>query len=115
MVKENVNVHFLGFGITTMLMYKAVFKLFMKSAYSQGGIPAHLLPGTRPAEIALFMIYGAPSIVAALMTINTVSAGGSKIKITINIAGNNELEGAGTSSGSSSSSSLFLFLNKLPN
>jgi hypothetical protein len=54
-------------------MYRAVFKLFMKSAYSQGRIPVHLLPGSRPAEIALFMIYGTPTVVAALMTINTVT------------------------------------------
>ena len=112
MIKENVNVSVLGTGITSMILYRSVVKIYINSL-SKAGIPDSMLSGasTRHREIALFMLMGAPEIAGSLMVINPVTAGGTKVPL--NIAGNNELEGTGTSS-TSSSSSLFLFLNKLP-
>jgi hypothetical protein len=111
MIKEHVDIKIIGASITSMLMYKAVMKLFMKSAYGSGSLPVIPLSGqsTRAREIALFWILGAPAIVGALMGINTFTAGGTKVNL--NVAGNTELEG---SSSVSSSSSFFLFLNKMP-
>ena len=111
MIKEHVDIQTIGSCITSMIMYKAVMKLYMKSAY-ESCRPVVPLSGacTRPREIALFMLMGAPAIVVALMTINAFTAGGTKINL--NVAENTELEGS--SSGSISSFSFFLFLNKLP-
>lgn len=58
------------------------------------------------------MIIGAPFIAGALLTINKVTSGGTKV--IVNIAESNNLERTGSSSASSSSS-LFLILNKHPN
>jgi hypothetical protein len=114
MIKDKVDVQFVGLGISSMIMYRAIVKLFMKTAYSQG-IPNHLLPGpsTRTREIALFRLFGAPAADGAFTIINSVTAGGSKV--ILNIAGNNELEGTGSTISNTSNSSLFLFINKLPN
>ena len=112
MVIENVNAKICGYSLSSVLMYRAVMKLFMKSAY---GNPAVILPGpsTRTKEIALFMILGAPFIVGSLMTINAATSGKFGTKLVTNLAENNELE-VPENSKVNSSSSLFLFYNKLP-
>jgi len=112
MIKENVNIGLLGYSISSMIMYKSIVNLYMKNAYSST-LPDVLrtTPSTRSKEVALFMIMGAPVIAGAMLVINKVTSGGTKV--IINIADRNNLEGTGTSSASSSSS-LFLFFNKLP-
>ena len=112
MIKENLGISVIGYSISSMIMYKAVMKLYMKSAYSN--LPVEVIrstPSTRSREVALFMIMGAPFIVGTLMVIISVTSGGKKV--IVNIAESNNLEGTLTDSASSSSS-LFLFLNKLP-
>ena len=112
MIKDNVNVVLVGSSITSMIMYRSIVKLYMKSAFNNK-LPDALIsaPSTRSKEIALFMIMGAPFIAGALITINKLTAGGTKVLV--NITESNNLEGTGSNSASSSSS-LFLFLNKLP-
>jgi len=111
MIKENVDISLLGSGITSMILYKSIVKLYMKSTYNSSlSDVIRSAPSTRAKEIALFMVMGAPLIAGALITINKVSFGGTKVAI--NIAESNNLEGPGSSSASSSS--LFLILNKLP-
>ena len=113
LIKESVNVSLLGYSITSMIMYKAVVNLYMKSAYSskfpdlfRGG------PSTKSREIALFMIMGAPIVVGTLMGINKLTSGGAKV--ILNIGEKIDLEVPNSASSSSSSLSFFLFLNKLP-
>ena len=110
MIKENVNISYLGSGITSMIMYKTVMNIYMKNTYNNPSVVKYLggSPSTRASEIAFFMIVGAPLVVRALMGINWATAGKTKVNLKI---GNNELEGT---SSVNSSSSLFLFLNKLP-
>jgi hypothetical protein len=112
MIKENVNIEYIGTSVTSMIMYKAVVKMFMQSAYAPIPLPESLLlgPSTRPREIALFMLMGAPAIVGALMGINYATGAGSKL--IVSVAENTGLEGA---SSGSSSSSFFLFFNKVFN
>jgi hypothetical protein len=113
LIKENVSVKVTGSFLTSMILYKTIVNLYLKSAYSGSLINTITSgPSTSAKEVALFMIIGAPFITGALLTINKVTSGGTKV--IVNIAESNNLEGTGTSS-SSSSSSLFLFLNKLPN
>ena len=112
MIKDNVDIGVVITGVSTMILYKAVLKLYMKSAYSSS-ISEVIRSGasTRSKEIALFMIMGAPPIVGGLLTKNKLTSGSTKV--IVNIAESNNLEGTITNSASSSSS-LFLFLNKLP-
>ena len=111
MIKENVDVSLMGYSITSMVLYKAVVNLFIKSAYSS--VPDLLRggPSTRSREIGLFLIMGAPVVVATLMGINKLTSGGAKV--ILNIGEKIELE-PNSASSSSSSLSFFLFLNKLP-
>jgi len=111
MIKEHVNINYVGASITSMILYRAVMKIFMKSAYGSNSIPDLALraPSTRPREIALFMLMGAPAIVGALMGINYATGGGSKL--IVNVVDNTGLE---VKSSGSSSSSFFIFFNKLP-
>jgi hypothetical protein len=111
MIKEHVDIKLISYSVTSLIRYKTVMKIFMKSAYSQGSIPAIPLTGpcTRPQEIILFMLLGAPAIFGTLMGIIYFTWGGSKV--IENIVENTDLDGANSSS---SSSSFFLFLNKLP-
>jgi len=110
MVKENVDLSLVGSSVTSLIMYKAVMKIFLNSTYGPASLPSLSGGSTRSREIALFMIMGTPAVVGALLTINKVTSGGTKV--IVNIAEGNNLEGTGTSSASSSS--LFLFINKLP-
>ena len=113
MMKENINVHVTGTFITSMILYRSIVNLYMKSEYSSS-LTGALITGSssRGKEVALFLIMGAPFIAGALLGINNSTSGGTTV--TVNIAESKNLEGTGASSGSSSSS-LFLFLNKLPN
>jgi len=103
LIKDPVVIHEVGAGVSTMLMYKAVMKIYMKSAYP-AGLPQLVLSGTstRSAEIALFMLMGAPAILGALYTMNQVSSGGSKV--ILSLAGNTELEGISSGININSSS-----------
>jgi hypothetical protein len=72
MIKENVNISYLGSGITSMIMYKTVMNIYMKNTYNNPSVVKYLggSPSTRASEIAFFMIVGAPLVVRALMGIN---------------------------------------------
>jgi len=112
MIRENVDVSVAGSLVSSMIIYKTIVNLYMKSAFNSSSILESIkgANSTRSKEVALFMIIGAPLIVGSIMSINAVTSGGAK-KVIVNIVGNNELE---VTSSVSSSSSLFLFLNKLP-
>ena len=112
MIKENVNVQVTGSFLTSLILYRTIVNLYMKSAYREAPLLHLPGPSTRSKEIALFMIMGAPIITGALIGIKVLIAGGTKV--IVSIAESNNLEGTGTSS-TSSSSSFFLILNKLPN
>ena len=117
LINEHININYLGATVTSMIMYRAVMKMFMKAAYPKiplTGLPYGTSPNlssrcTRSWEIAAFMLLAAPGITCALMGINHFTGEGSKI--IINIGENTGLE---ESSSGISKSSFFLFLNKLP-
>ena len=111
MIRENVSINQVGIGITSMLIYKSIVKLYLKSTYGIKYIEK--IPGqsTRSREIALFMIMGAPMITAAIMGINYATK--KDTKVIVNIIENNNTD-VPTNSTSISQNSLFLFLNKLP-
>ena len=118
LIRDNVNINVVGNYIGAMFMYNAVVKLYMKSAYNQN-LPDLLknAPSTRVREVALFMLFAGPAIVGSLMTINKVTAGGTKIILKIaentEVLTEAEVSGSGTST-IISNSFLFLILNKLP-
>ena len=114
MIRENVDVSVAGSLVSSMIIYKTIVNLYMKSAFNSSSILESIkgANSTRSKEVALFMIIGAPLIVGSIMSINAVTSGGAK-KVIVNIVGNNELE-VTSSVSSSSSLFLFLFLNKLP-
>jgi hypothetical protein len=109
MIKEHVNVILVGSCVTSMIMYKTVVILWMKSAYSQQASILDPIRGSlRAREIAFFMMVGAPLIVGNLMVINKVTSAGTKVNLSL--AAKNDLVVPNTAS-SSCSVSFFLFLN----
>jgi len=108
MIREHVDVKVAGSFLTSMILYKTIVNLYVKSAYSKSLTEVlKSAPSTRGKEIALFMIVGAPFIAGLMLTTNKIIGP----KVIINLVSNNELEG---SSSVSSSFSLFLLFNKLP-
>lgn len=103
-IRENVDVTVVGTYLTSMIIYKTIVNLYVKSAYSTTFTDIILsAPSTRSKEIALFLLIGAPFVVGCMWSGNKIVGG----KLIVNVVSNNELEGT-------SSSSFFLFLNKLP-
>jgi len=118
MIRENVDVTVVGGLLSTMIMYKTIVNLYLKSAYNKN-LPDVLrkVPSTRAKEIALFMLVGAPFVAGWMWTEKKIIGG----KVVVNLLANNELEGTGSvrkfeieGTSSISKSSFFLFLNKLP-
>jgi len=106
MIKENVDLSLVGSLITSMILYRSIVKLDLKSTYSSCSLSdlsavLRATPSTRSKEIAFISDNGAPFITGAVFTINKVTSGGTKV--IVNIAEGNNLEGTGTSSASSSS------------
>jgi hypothetical protein len=60
MIKENVSVQVSGSFLTSLILYKTIVNLYLKSAYS-GSLIHTITPGpsTRAKEVALFMLMGA--------------------------------------------------------
>jgi len=115
-IRDNVDASVVGGFISSMIMYKTIVNLYIKSAYGQNlPEPAFLrnVPTTRAKEIALFMLVGAPFVAGWLWTGKQVIGG----KVVVNILAN-EIEGSGSVKKNEiegiSKSSLFLLLNKLP-
>jgi hypothetical protein len=118
MIREKVDVSVVGGFISSMILYKTIVNLYLKSAYNKN-LPDVLInvPSTRAKEIALFMLVGAPFVAGWMWTGNKIIGG----KVVVNLLANNELEGSGSirkteieGTSTISSNSLFLFLNKLP-
>jgi hypothetical protein len=116
MIRENVDVSVVGGFLTSMIMYKTIVNLYLKSAYDKK-LPEVLrnVPTTRAKELALFMLVGAPFVAVWLWTGNKIIGG----KVVVNLITNAELEGTASvieieGSKSLSKSSFFLFLNKIP-
>jgi hypothetical protein len=63
MIRENVDVTVVGGFISSIIMYKSIVNLYIKSTYNQN-LPDVLrnVPSTRAKEIALFMLVGAPFV-----------------------------------------------------
>ena len=108
-ISDHVNVRVASSLITSMIVYRSVVNLYLKSAYNSSSI-VNLMGSTNSKEVSLFMIFGAPAIVGSIMAINAVTLGGAN-KVIINIE---ESSGLVDSSSTLSSSSLFLLFNKLP-
>jgi len=71
LIKENVSVKVTGSFLTSMILYKTIVNLYLKSAYSGSLIDTITTgPNTCAKEVALFMIIGALFITRALLTIN---------------------------------------------
>lgn len=118
MIRENIDVSAAGFGISSMIMFNSICKLFMKLTYGKD-YPEVLkhIPSTKAKEVALFMLVGAPFVAGWMWTGNKIIGG----KVVVNILANNELESTSSvrkneieGTSSISKSSFFLFLNKLP-
>jgi hypothetical protein len=116
MIRENVDVSVVGGFLSSMILYKTIVNLYLKTAYNKN-LPDVLknIPSTRAKEIALFMLVGAPFVAGWMWTGNKIIGG----KVVVNLLANNELEGTDAVKkneieGTSSKSSFFLFLNKIP-
>jgi len=72
MIKENVNVSVVGGFISSMILYKTIVNIYLKSTHSPASLPNALLmcPSTRAKEIALFMLFGAPFVAGWMWTGN---------------------------------------------
>jgi hypothetical protein len=118
MIKENADVTVVGGFISSMIMYKTIVNLYIKSTYNQNlSDVIRNVPSTRAKEIPLFMLVCSPFVACWLWTGNKIIGG----KVVVNLLANNELEGTGSirkneieGTSSISKSSFFLFLNKLP-
>ena len=118
MLKDNVDVQVVVGFLSSMILYKTIVNLYVKSANNKNlSDVLKPVPSTRAKELALFMLLGAPFVAGCMWTGKTVIGG----KVVLNILANNELEGSGSvrkteieGTSSISKSSFFLFLNKLP-
>ena len=127
MIRENVDISVAGTYLTSMIMYKTIVNLYVKSAYSSTFTDIVLsAPSTRSKELAFFMLMGVPFVVGFMWAGNKIVGG----KVVVNVLANNELEGmckansvnkneldvtSRTSRTSRTSSSSFcIFLKKLP-
>lgn len=90
MIRENIDVSAAGFGISSMIMFNSICKLFMKITYGKD-YPEVLkhIPSTKAKEVALFMLVGAPFVAGWMWTVNKIIGG----KVVVNLLVNNELEG----------------------
>jgi len=63
LIKENVEVSTIGYYLSSMLVYKSIVNLYLKSAYNQS-LPEALkhIPSTKAKEIAVFMVMGVPLV-----------------------------------------------------
>ena len=121
MLKDHLDVAVVGSFISSMIVYKAVMKIYIKAINSQGpnaGLDlVRFGPSTRSKEIALFMLAGAPAIAGTLMAINYATKIGTKVFVNVldsTGSGSTGSEGSNSASSAISNSSLFLFLKKLP-
>jgi hypothetical protein len=63
LITENVEVSTIGYYLSSMLVYKSIVNLYLKSAYNKS-LPEALkhIPSTRAKEIAVFMVMGVPLV-----------------------------------------------------
>ena len=119
MIQETVHVRELGTYLSSMILYKTIVNLYVKSAYSSS--LSYVLitgPRTRSKEIGLFLLMGAPFVAGLMWTGNKIIGGKVVVNVLANTASDvtnlvsqTELEGTNSVG---SSNFLFLFLNKLP-
>lgn len=119
MIKENVNLNVLGTSITSLILYRAIVKLYVNNAYSSGSAFSYseaikAFPNIKSKEIILFMILGAPFIAGSLISISSLTK--TSTKVIVNLTENSDLETGSSSINKNNSYFLFLnkFLNKLP-
>jgi hypothetical protein len=76
MIRDNVDVTVVGGFISSMIFYKTIVNLYLKSVYNKN-LPDVLrnVPSTRAKEIALFMLVGAPFVAGWLWTVNKIIGG----------------------------------------
>jgi hypothetical protein len=67
MIKEKADISVVGGYITSMILYKSIVNLYVKSAYNST-ISEVLLsaPSTRSREVALFVLAGAPFVAGCM-------------------------------------------------
>ena len=116
MIRENLDVHAVGYYISSMVMYKAVVNLYVKAAFGSDVTVSQALrhlPNTRGKEVALFMLFGAPTVAFWMWTGSKIMGGKFVIETAkIGIEGTSSV--STTELDSATNSSFFLFLNKLP-
>jgi hypothetical protein len=63
MIRDNVDVTVVGGFISSMIVYKTIVNLYLKSVYNKN-LPDVIrnVPSTRAKEIALFMLVDAPFV-----------------------------------------------------
>ena len=119
MITENVDPTVVGGFLSSMIMYKTIVNLYIKSAYGKN-LPDSLknVPSTKAKEIALFMLVGAPFVAGWLWTGKTIMGGKVVVNIATELVGTDSIRKIDTEgirdANSISKSSFFFFLNKLP-
>jgi hypothetical protein len=120
-IKNNTDVFVVGGYISSMILYKSIVNLYVKSTYGNSSIidAVKNVHSTRSKEVALFMLMGAPVIAGLMWTAGQIFR--CKVVVNVMVNASNELNGIDSVSkteieGTSTISRDFLFLlvTKLP-